>query len=310
MAQYRILSLDGGGIRGVVSAVLLQRIGAELGGDDWLGKADLLAGTSTGGLIALGLANGASLAKLRSVYEDRGAEIFDDSWLDDLVDLGNIAGAEYGGENREKILKETLGAAATLGDLGKRVLITSFDLDNEDTKPEKRRWKPKIFHNFPGADSDSGELAWKVGMYTSAAPTYFPSYEGYVDGGVFANNPSMCALAQSQSARWPGHPRLAEVVLLSIGTGTSLVYVKGKTLDWGYAQWAKPMVEVMLEGVSDIARYQCEQLLGEKFHRLAPVFAPGETFPLDGVEKLPELVAFAQAVDLTETVAWLRRSWL
>ena len=239
MARYRILSLDGGGIRGVVSTVLLQRIGAELGGDGWLGEADLLAGTSTGGLIALGLANGADLAALRALYEVHGAEIFDDSWIDDLVDLGKIAGADYASENLAKLLRGTFGGDTTLGELGKRVLVTSFDLDNQDASPAKRRWKPKIFHNFPGARSDAGELAWKVGMYTSAAPTYFPSYEGYVDGGVYANNPAMCALAQSQSASWRARPQLAEVVLLSIGTGTSLVYVKGKTLDWGYAQWAK-----------------------------------------------------------------------
>lgn len=312
MAKYRILSFDGGGIRGLVSAILLQRIGEALESDSWLFKADLLAGTSTGALLALGLAKGLSPAGLRALYEERGKEIFDDSWLDDLTDIGKIAGADYGSEKLERILRETLGESTRLMDLGRRVLVPTFDLDNEDPDPGKRRWKPKIFHNFPGRDSDGATLAWKVAMYTTAAPTYFPSYEGYVDGGVFANNPSMCALAQVQDRRWAERPALDDVVLLSIGTGSSLVFIRGKSLDWGYAQWARPLVEVMFEAVSDIARYQCEQLLGERFRRLAPVFPAGETYPLDAVEKIPDLAEFAASdrIDIGPTVDWIRRVWL
>ncbi|MGQ0510001.1 MAG: patatin-like phospholipase family protein [Betaproteobacteria bacterium] len=310
MAKYRILSLDGGGVRGLLTTILLARIGEALGSDSWLNKADLLAGTSTGGLIALGIARGLSLPALRALYEEQGEEIFDDSWIDDLTDIGKIAGADYGGENRERVVKAALGAGTRLRDLGKRVLIPSFDLDNEDGDPRRRRWKAKLFHNFPGAGTDGAELAYKVAMYTSAAPTYFPSYEGYVDGGVYANNPSMCALAQVLDRNRQDRPKLSEVAMLSIGTGTSLVHIEGKALDWGYAQWAKPLVEVMFEGVADIARYQCEQLLGGHFHRVAPTFGAGETFPLDGVDKIPDLVAFAGSVSLDETVAWVRRNWL
>lgn len=310
MATYRILSLDGGGIRGLLTVVLLQRISAALGSDSWLMKTDLAAGTSTGGLIALGFAKGLSLAELRSLYEDEGDEIFDDSWIDDITDIGKLAGADYDSDNLERILKTKLGETTRLQDLGKRVLIPSFDLDNEDANPRKRRWKPKIFHNFPGNDSDGAELAYKVGMRTAAAPTYFPSYDGYVDGGVFANNPAMCALAQSQNRAWPERPDLDEVVMLSIGTGTSLVYIGGKTHDWGFARWAKPLIDVMFEGVSDIARYQCEQLMGGNFLRLAPTFAPGESFPLDGIEKVGDLVLYAESVKLDETLDWVRSVWL
>lgn len=310
MAAYRILSLDGGGIRGLLTTVLLQRIGEALGSDSWLMKSDLLAGTSTGGLIALGLAKGLPLPQLRALYEEQGDEIFDDSWFDDITDIGKIAGADYDNDNLERIVKATLGDNTRLSDLGKRVLIPSFDLDNEDADPARRRWKPKIFHNYPGRGSDGAELAWRVGMYTSAAPTYFPSFDGYIDGGVFANNPSMCALAQVQNRAWPERPALDEVVMLSIGTGSSLVCIRQKSLDWGYAQWAKPLVELMFEGVSDIARYQCEQLMGPAFHRLAPDFPPGKSYPLDDVEKLGDLVLFASEVKLDETVDWVRQYWL
>ena len=77
----RILSFDGGGIRGLLSLVVLERLDAEVPG--WLDSVDLLAGTSTGGTIALGLAHGVPVPTLRALYEDKGPKIFDDSWLDD-----------------------------------------------------------------------------------------------------------------------------------------------------------------------------------------------------------------------------------
>lgn len=308
MARFRILSLDGGGIRGLISAMLLIRLSREKALAGWLERADLLAGTSTGALIALLLAKGLGLEEIRALYHDASGEIFDDSWLDNVKDVGTLIGAQYHSDGLRRHLQRMLGKAR-LRDLKKRVLITAFDLDNEHPDPGKRRWKPKLFHNFPGADSDGATLAWKVGLYTSAAPTYFPTVDGYVDGGVFANNPSMCALTQTQDARIGRTAALEEVALFSLGTGSSLIYVKGQKLDWGYAQWAQALLGVMFEGTVGIADYQCRQLLGGRYHRLAPSFAPGEAFPLDCVERIPEMVEFAEKVDITPAVKWLRRHW-
>lgn len=324
MAKTRILALDGGGIRGVVSIVLLERLAAipALGG--WLERADVLAGASTGALIALGLARGLSLGALRALYESRGRAIFDDSFLDDLLDVGRIVGADYDNRRLQRELKTVFGETTTLGQLGRSVVVPTFDLDNREdleraveagtlaaSRIEARRtWKPKVFHNFPGADSDRAALAWRVGTAATAAPTYFPTFDGYVDGGVYANNPSLIAVAQTQDRRNAGpRPALGEVVVLSVGTGSSLCYVKGQRLNWGYAQWARPLVEVMLEGVSGIADYQCRQLLADRYHRLAPAFPPGVRMPLDAVARVPEMIAFAQSVDLGETAAFLRREW-
>jgi hypothetical protein len=204
------------------------------------------------------------------------------------------------------------------------VVVPAFDLDNVEElelavaqgrlapgEVERfRTWKPKVFHNVPGSDADATALAWRVGMATCAAPAYFPSFDGYVDGGVYANNPSLVALAQSQDVRSSApRPRLDEVALLSIGTGLSLTYVRGKRLDWGFAQWARPLVEVMIEGVNGIADYQCRQFLGERYHRLAPTFPEGVRVPLDAVHRVPELVAFAESVDLEPARRFLERHW-
>lgn len=306
MAKYRVVSIDGGGIRGLVTTILLQKIIATPGLENFLDSIDLVAGTSTGGLLALGIADQINLAQIRDLYVEKGPKIFDDSWLDDLVDLGKLRGADYDTKPLRRELQNLFGDA-TLGQLRKRVLITTFDLDNED--PVNRTWKPKLFHNFPGLSNDRASRVVDVGLYTSAAPTYFPSVDGYIDGGVYANNPAMCALAQTQDSRYSPTPALDEVLLLSLGTGTSLQYIKGKTNDWGYAQWVKPLINLMLDGVAGIADYQCRQILGDSYHRLAPVFPAGLTVPMDEIDKIPYMIEFSEALPIDATIDWLTRTW-
>ena len=306
--MYRVLTLDGGGIRGLVTTILLDRILRRSGMEGFIDSIDLVAGTSTGGLLALGIAKGLEPSVIRNVYIEKGSVIFDDSWLDDLFDLGKLRGAEYKTRGLRRVLKSLFGGT-TLGQLDKRVLITAFDLDNEDPDKGRRMWKPKLFHNFRGPGNDRNLSALKVGLYTSAAPTYFPSVDGYVDGGVYANNPAMCALAQTQDARYDPTPPLSEVALLSLGTGTSLQYVRGKNLDWGYAQWAKPLINLMLDGTAGIADYQCGQILGERYHRVAPIFPHGTTVPMDDIDKIPYMVEFAESIRIDGVVRWLEAFW-
>lgn len=314
MTTYRVLALDGGGIRGIVTVELLKRLAQEPGLEGWLDSVDLISGTSTGGLIALGLGHGLGLDAIEDLYVNKGKVIFDDSWIDDVMDLGKLIGADYKIKGLRRVVRDVLGEETTLGDLGKNVLITTFDLDNVDDRPPDgdtpRSWKPKLFHNFAGEDSDGDVLAWKVGVYTAAAPTYFPSFEGYVDGGVYATNPSMCAMAQALDARYGPPAKLSNIALLSLGTGTSLSYIPGKNLDWGYAQWAKPLVNLMMDGVAGIADFQCNQLLGKRYNRLAPVFPEGTTYAMDDIKHVQNMMDFASTVDIKKTAQWLRDEWL
>lgn len=304
MGAYKILCFDGGGIRGLLTAVLLERIVDLV--PDLIKQTDMLAGTSTGAIIALGLAAGLTPSELVSLYKNKAQEIFADSWFDDIKDQGKLTGADYDNENLKKILMEVFGKTK-LRSLKKRVIVPAFDLDNEDrSTPHSRKWKPKFFHNFPGDDSDGNDLVADVALRTTAAPTYFPAYQGYIDGGVVANNPSMAALAQALDKK-TGKQQLSDLKLFSIGTGTSPLFIEGDRLDWGYMQWAFQLPSLMIDGMMGVADYQCARILGDNYFRLAPNLE--KFIDLDDVKEIDNLVAFAEKVDINQSIAWLSRAW-
>ena len=305
MSRYRILSFDGGGIRGLLTATLLERLEAARPG--FLAKADFCAGVSTGGIIALGMAAGLPPSTVVDLYESKAGVVFADSVLDDIRDLGRLTGAEYSNANLKRELEAHFGSM-TLGDLPKKVLIASFDLDNEASGPGSvRSWKPKFFHNFPGPDADADDRAVDVALRTSAAPTYFPVYQGYVDGGVATNNPSMCALAQAIDAGTGGQP-LDDIVMLSFGTGFNPRYLAGEESDWGLLQWARPVFDIILDGSTGVADYQCARLLSARYHRLNPIL-PGP-IGLDDISQVPLLKQIGEQTDLTSTLDWLSRQYM
>lgn len=311
MPKFRILSLDGGGIRGLLTAVLLQRLEEKEPG--FLSKVDMVAGTSTGGILALALAFGLTPAQCQTLYSTHGGEIFADSIWDNLLDLGGLRGAQYSNKNLQQVLAQFFGDKK-LGDLQKRVLISSFHLDNKAYDPRAfRTWKAKFFHNFPEAGSDVNERIVDVALRTSAAPTYFPVYQGFVDGGVVANNPSVCAFAQAlDSARVPeadGERRVTmdDIALLSVGTGKNQQFIEALEGDWGLAQWARHLVSILIDGTAGVAEYQCRQLLGPRFCRLDPIVR--ENISLDSVAKATRLIEIASDADITEAVDWLRANF-
>jgi patatin-like phospholipase/acyl hydrolase len=295
----------------VLTAVLLNRLSDEYPAllQDRPDTITMFAGTSTGGILALGVAAGFTPAQIRDLYVTNRNLIFDSSWARDVFEIGGLSGSKYDNVHLKQVLQQTFGTLK-LKDFKSRVLIAAFSLDNESSDPSYRTWNPKFFHNFPGADSDGEALAVDVAMSTSAAPTYFPSYGVYIDGAVIANNPSMAAVAQALDARNQPAERASVdgIKLLSVGTGASLQYIEEKNLDWGDAQWIKPILSVMMDGSVGVADFQSQQLLGNRYYRLEPIFPAGKSFPLDDVSKIADLIAFAQSFDLTGAVAWLQAS--
>lgn len=300
MPSYHILSMDGGGIRGLLTIIIIQRLEAAHPG--FLDQIELFAGTSTGGILALGLAHGLSPQRIRELYETSGRRVFADSIFDDVRDLGKLIGADYSLKPLKEELSKEFGTHK-LGDLDKKVLVTTFDLDNDPDNPLKiRTWRAKFFHNYSSAGSDVQENLVDVALRTSAAPTYFPIYQGYIDGGVVATNPSVSAIAQALHPE-SGNQDIDDLILLSIGTGISPRYLSQLDADWGLAQWAPQLVGLMLEGGAGLADYQSRQILGRRYMRANPVLPV--PIDLDGVEQIPLLQDIANQVDIQPTLEWL-----
>jgi uncharacterized protein len=302
MGYYHILSLDGGGIRGVLTAVLLGRLESACLG--FLDKVDLVAGTSTGGILALGLAAGLPPETMRDLYANSGSKIFSENFWNEVRDLNKLIAADYSPKPLAKALLKSIGDQK-LADLKKRVLVSSFDLDNAPVKPGAvRTWKPKFFQNFPGPDSDGNEKVIDVALRTSAAPTYFPIYQGYIDGGVVANNPSMCAVAQALNAE-TGHQDLEHISVLSVGTGTVPTTLPEQNSSWGLVQWAPHLIGLMLDGGSGLADYQCKQVLGVRYLRINPVLP--RPISLDAYAEVPYLEQVAQDLPLDGAIKWINQ---
>ena len=293
--MYNIFSLNGGGIRGVVEIVILERLLRYA--PTLLDEVDLIAGTSTGGIIALGLAAGVELSVMRDLYCSRGEAIFRPY---QQVHLGLLA-PKYTNAGLKDLLASIFGERK-LGSLKKNVCIPAFDL----RKQKGEGWGVKVFHNFPGFDSDADEAIVDVALATSAAPTYFPSHRGYIDGGVAVNNPAMAAVALTQDPRirWTP-PQLGELCVLSLGCGATLQYVDGEDLHWGKAQWATKLLQIIFDGTLMVPQYQCQQILNARAHFVAPFFPSGKGYDLDDHKNVGNLECFARSIDLTKTQQWL-----
>ncbi len=306
MSKFRILCLDGGGIRGLYTAVLLDRLVTAV--PTFLDDIHLYAGTSTGGILALGLASGRTPAEGIALYQQWGPRIFSRTWVWKLRTVWGLLGAKYNNQMLHEAVTSELGAL-TMNDLAqqrKNVLISSFDLADESHA--YRCWGPKFFHNFLDRTGDPDELLADVAMYTSAAPTYFPSYKGYVDGGVAANSPTMAALAQALDPGTGGQ-QLADIRLLSLGTGVVIRSISGQRHNWGVLPWASPAIPIMLEGSMDAQNYECHRVLGTtQYHRLNAILP--EPIELDDVGGMDKLIQFANAVDIGPTVAWIGQNFL
>lgn len=295
IVPHLILSLDGGGIRGALSGRIIERLEDEI---PFLHKVEHVAGTSIGGICALYLADERPPTEITGLFKKHGDLIFKSRgfWDKALGGADEVIRANYDNADLKGVLQSVFGDM-TLDDLKKNVLVSSFDLDNEDGND--RRWKAKFFHNFGTPGSDGDEKVVDIALRTSAAPTYFPSHQGYVDGGMAANNPSMSAVAKSVKAGFD----FDRVCVLSIGTGINPQYVAGERLDWGYKQWLPKLIPLIFDAMIGVPDYQCRELLNGRYHRINPTLP--SVIDLADVDRVDDLIQIADSLDLTKTIEWL-----
>lgn len=239
------LSLDGGGIRGLIAIELLRRLLAK---PEWKGvKWDMIAGTSTGGLIALMYSIGHSPSEILDAYRQYAPMIFSRPWW-----RRGLAIAKYSSSGIEQAAAEIF-RGKQLRDCKIPVICVSHSI---------AKGRTKVFKSW----TDGHEFLADVARATSAAPTYFaPTRDGLIDGGVWANNPSMCLLAEIFSTRGRGAPIER---ILSIGTGTDCH--RPDPMGSGIFGWSREIITTLMDAGADGIEYQSRALLGDRYVRVQP----------------------------------------
>ncbi|MEG4942166.1 patatin-like phospholipase family protein [Microcoleus sp. F4-D5] len=284
--KRRILSIDGGGIRGIIPAILLNYI-EERTGKRIATMFDFIAGTSTGGILALGLTKKNSdssinnepeytAAELVNFYRKYGQKIFNEYVP---VNFDDLLQPKHNPKGREEVLKALLGEAKVEEAL-REIFIPSYDIElrapifftsNRDAE------EPESIHSRKLC---SGFKMWEAGMATSAAPTFFPPYEletahttdeghyALIDGGVFANNPSSLAMMEamiSYKRKTKEELYRKDILIVSLGTGSvTRRYKYRDAKNWGQIKWALPLLNVVFDGQSESVAFQLDQLMVTK----------------------------------------------
>ncbi len=289
-------------MRGYISSKLIQALNTATGGK-LLDKVDGFAGTSTGGLISIALANNVSIDTVVDIYTNDAATIFTkNGWLtkeelqarfeaqaggQPMPESPGILGSAYKATGLVKILSPHLGTT-TIGQLKKLLAVNTAQL--WDTSRTPNQWMPQTL-NTEGVGGDfSNVQLLDAALATSAAPAYFPPHDipgfGYfADGGTFANNPVLNGIEVALSK--PGVNGLADIEIISIGTGVSPEGIPPKAitnpLDWGASYWMRPwardgapafsLLNLTLDAASQNLGKITENILHNQLVRINPVLS-------------------------------------
>jgi predicted acylesterase/phospholipase RssA len=268
-----ILSIDGGGSRGVIPANVLYHIehAAHIPVRETF---DFFVGVSTGAMVAAYIARDAgsmeSLAK-NSYSAQNLSKIMDKSIWDKL--LGRMQNQpKYDGENKRRYV-ESLSMGARINDIrDKHLLILAYDFINRELV---------TFKNNRGHDASYNPLLTEICDAATAAPTLYPSVatstpkrRWLIDGALTTNDPSLCAITEALAM---GHT-LEEIHVVSLGTGKPMHdlsqddsdRIGESSKDWGVVGWlANGLLDHMMSASSCVSAHQCAQLLGERYVRIS-----------------------------------------
>ncbi len=295
----RILTIDGGGIRGTFPAAFLANLEKDLKYP--IGRYfDLISGTSTGGIIAIGLALGMSAADILKLYEEKGPAIFAQTrsglpgWLARHFQRGKwlFWGPKYSAEPLREAMTDAFGNRR-LGESGTRLMIPAWHPQTQGVYIFKTAHHPRF-------ETDYKELAVDAAMATAAAPTYFAQHitandVGLVDGGLWANNPTGIAVVEAiATLGWPAD----DLKVLSIGCLEDIKVVREA---YGAARLAPQLASLFMAGQSHGSLGIAHILTGDPHERKAiyrisqPV--PDGFYTLDNTRRISELKdrAFAEA---------------
>jgi len=268
----RILSIDGGGIRGIIPGKVLVSLEGKLkeqtrNPDMRVADAfDLIAGTSTGGILTCGCLcpdlegdparPRFSAEQIEELFAKRGGEIFDASLWQRVRSIGGLSKEKYRAKALEEVITDYFGDLKLAG-LLKPCLITAYDI-------ERRQAKFFTQHTATG-QAKNDYLVRDVVRAATAAPSYFQTARvesatgvpsPLIDGGVFASNPALCAFVEARK-KLTGSPTAENMAILSLGTGhITRAYQYKRVKGWGRLQWTIPLFDIILSGVAETVGHQ------------------------------------------------------
>lgn len=290
--SFKILSIDGGGLRGIVPILILIEI-EKITGKKIHEIFDLIVGTSTGGIITCGLAatkdginNVLTLEDMLMLYTKHATDIFPrKNKIQKLINsISSLFNPKYSEKGLEKLLDKYFSDMDMNKNLLKPICVTSYDIKNNEVVIFKSR-KSKI--------NDKNKLLKLVCRATSAAPTYFKPLTCYwdgkkrelIDGGIYLNNPSMVGITDAIKNRYGRKVKLNDIKLLSLGTGSySEKLGKKSNTNWGIIKWIKPISEIMMQASSLSVNYQTELLIND-YLRLQLILDKKEHSSMDDSSK-------------------------
>lgn len=290
--SFRILALDGGGIKGAFTASVLTTLEQTLGVPA-ASQFDLVAGTSTGGILAIGLGMGLHPKDMLQFYRDRGPVVFPAmrfhrKWKSQLR---SVLSPKYSQRVLSRELEQAYYRDAkrkVLGDSVCRLVVPAYDAVGGVCHVFRTP-----HHALLTADENTDAV--EVALATAAAPTYFSSAvvknlvssASFFDGGVWANCPAMAAIVEAVC--YLGVP-LDRIDVLSIGTTEEPFTVK-RMAQAGWARWGKTLVDLLMNAQVDSSVKHAQLLIGEpRFLRVNTVTTPG-MYVLDGSKEIEDLIA-------------------
>jgi hypothetical protein len=327
---FKILSLDGGGTRGIITNTILQRINKH--NPLFMKSIDLICGTSVGGILSLLHASGYNTDEVQDILKFAIPHIFQYNPWRQI----NPFKSRYSDKSKQEIFEYYFNKRKMM-DLQKLVAIISFRLDGKKSKTHsffnKEGWRPAIFSNMPKAsglvEPDIDLFVWDAAMRTSAAPTYFPVFKGYTDGAIVANNPSIIGVSKA-IAHYP-NVNMKNIAVLSIGAGsyprhtnvfssannndlsistTHNLGLQVNHADWGIKQWIPFLLDLLLDGDSVTTEMVMNYLLTNNglYHRIDPLLP--RQIAIDDVKSVDEMISFANNIDLTETFKFIDNKFM
>lgn len=273
--RFQILSLDGGGAKALFTANVLARFEQDHG-VRVVDRFDLIAGTSAGGIVALGLGAGLSPAEIVEHYLDLVARVFPRKRHRKLRP-SRLVRPTYSGDTLREALTAVLGDRR-LGDSSKRLLVPSWNVQSGEVHIFKTPHSPRLTRDWSVKMVD-------VALATSAAPTYFPAATvdsaRLIDGGVFANNPSVLAIAEATSML--GVP-LDAIRVMNIGTMDPFTDHSDRLDNAGLGRWGTAAVPLILAASSASSSGLARHLIGfDNYVRMNATVPPG-AFALDRID--------------------------